>query len=100
MCVPVRLNSSRKNCTSSVRGSTARAYVFPLIFALTRTRGISSGIQMRNLHEFSLGALHGGLDGEFCQGAGSLALVFGWAAHVGLGLRDVHHRRADFLDGS
>src|SRR6516164_11071659 len=79
MCVPVRFNSSRSNCTSRVRGSTMRVKLLPLTFTATPMR---SGIQVRDLHVFTTSALKGSFDSELRQHSGCVALVPGGTAHV------------------
>ncbi len=47
---------------------------------------------------FAASAFERGLDRELRQSSGSLPLVIGGTAHVGVGLGDVHYRLANFLD--
>src|SRR3982074_2131596 len=93
-CVRVRSHASRRNSTSNIRGSTSRAYGLPLTLILTLTAilftaaiaGIPSGIEMRSFDLFSASAAHGNLDGALHQSHNELALIFGRAAHVRLGV--------------
>src|SRR5208283_1633620 len=78
-------------CTSRVRGSTSREYGLPLTLTLMRRRGISSGIEMRDLHRFTASATQRSFHGESRQRTGRLTFVFGRAPHVRLWLCDIHH---------
>src|ERR1700726_1585363 len=74
-CVPVRSHASRRNSTSSMRGSTSRAYGLPFTLMLTLTAifltvaiaGILSGIEMGSFDLFSASSTCGNLDGALHQ---------------------------------
>src|SRR5690242_16297113 len=82
-CVPVRLRCSRKNSTSSVRGSTSATRASP--FTRTRTRiFLASGILMPRIHRFTASPPRRDPDSAFHQGSCQHPLVIRRSAHVAL----------------
>src|SRR5713226_495612 len=84
MWVPVRSRSSRKNSTSSKRGSTSREYSLPFTLTRMEVLEIPSGIKMTYLHLLATRATYGGCNRALDQRPHELALVFGGASHIGL----------------
>src|SRR5947209_12223296 len=99
MCVPVRSRSSRKNSSSSMRGSMLRSYSMPL--TRTRTESLSltspgalldrlflvaaaSGINMSYLDLFTSGSTSGNSEGTFYERGNQRSLVISRATHIGL----------------
>src|SRR5436305_1856895 len=99
MCVPVRSRSSRRNSSSSMRGSMLRSYSMP--FTRTRTESLSltspgalldrlflvaaaSGINMSYLDLFTSGSTSGNSEGTFYERGNQRSLVISRATHIGL----------------
>src|SRR5713101_3008161 len=84
MWVPVRSRSSRKNSTSSKRGSTSRECSLPFTLTQMEALEITSGIKMTNLQLLATRATYGGCNRALDQRPHELALVFGGTSHIGL----------------
>src|SRR5580704_1557656 len=82
--VPVRSSCSRSISTSSMRGSTSRAWSLPLTVTFNVTLAIASGIDMAHLDASSTGAADGDVNCPSDQRAHQRPFVVGRTAHVGL----------------
>src|SRR5947208_13026985 len=83
-CVPVRSQSSRRNSTSSTRGSISRAYDLPFTLIWTAIFFVAavSGIEMCPLHLLAASAAGRDFDGAFHEGRNQFTFVIGRPAHV------------------
>src|ERR1700674_252967 len=83
MCVPVKFRFSRKNSTSSVRGSTSASR--GLLFTRMHTETFSTpDIFVSRLHAFAARAPHRGSNRALHQRRHQCALVIRGTAHVAL----------------
>src|ERR1700687_5260067 len=98
MWVPVRFNCSRRNSTSSVRGSTTASRRWP--FTRIRTSVFSTpDIFVSSLHTLTAGSAHGDSDGTLHQRRHQHSLVIRGTAHIALRLGSVPHCVRSPLDG-